>query len=44
VVATVYGDFENCDDHGRIRLNTAGSRPDLDGEAVDLADGTELVV
>ena len=44
MVARVYADFQNCDDHGRIRLNTAGAQLDLDGEAVDLADGMELVV
>ncbi len=37
-------DFQNCDEQGRIRLNTVGSRLDLEGEAVELADGMELVV
>jgi L-alanine-DL-glutamate epimerase-like enolase superfamily enzyme len=44
VVARVYADFQNCDKQGLIRLNTAGSQLDLEGEAVDLAEGMELVL
>jgi hypothetical protein len=40
----VYADFQNCDDRGRIRLNTAGSQLDLDGQEVELSDGMELVI
>lgn len=44
MVARIYADFQNTDPRGRIRLNTAGSQLDLEGEQVELADGMELVV
>ena len=44
MTARIYADFQNTDPHGRIRLNTAGSQLDLEGEQVELTDGMELVV
>jgi hypothetical protein len=38
----IYADFNNCDQQGRVRLNTVGSLRDLASTRVRLEDGVPL--
>lgn len=40
----IYADFNNSDEQGRVRLNTAGSKKDLDAHAGELADGLRVIL
>ena len=41
---SIYADFNNADERGRIRLNTAGSLRDIAIHEGDLAEGLTVVV
>jgi hypothetical protein len=41
-VPTVRVDFQNADTHGRVRLNTAGAKTDIDAQSIDLRPGLRL--
>lgn len=40
----VYADFQNLDEANRIRLNTLGTRKDLEREGVELREGLRLTL
>jgi hypothetical protein len=40
----VYADFQNLDDDNRLRLNCAGTRRDLERQAIELRPGMILTV
>jgi hypothetical protein len=40
----IYGDFNNADKQGRIRLNTHGSKADLERLGIELVDGLEILL
>jgi hypothetical protein len=40
----IYADFNNCDEQGRVRLNTVGSLRDIDVLQRDMAPGLRVIV
>ena len=40
----VYADFQNLDDENRLRLTCAGTRRDLERQALDLREGMALTL
>lgn len=40
----IFADFNNADEHGRIRLNTKGSISDIENARVKLKPGMEITV
>lgn len=40
----IYGDFNNADELGRIRLSVAGAQEDIDRLGITLKDGMEIEV
>ncbi len=40
----VYADFQNLDDHNRLRLTCAGTAQDLARQGIDLREGLVLTV
>jgi hypothetical protein len=40
----VYADFQNLDDENRLRLTCAGTRRDLERQAIDLCEGMMLTL
>jgi hypothetical protein len=39
---TIYADFQNSDPEGYVRLNTQGTRGDLEAAGLTLSDGLRL--
>ncbi len=40
----IYADFQNADEHGRVRLNTTGTAEDLTRLEVTFSDGLEVTL
>ena len=40
--ARIYADFQNLDDQNRIRLDSIGTREDLDRSGLDLREGLRI--
>src|SRR3954463_4453959 len=43
-IPRVYADFQNLDDHNRVRLTCAGTRADLDRLGIALREGLALTL
>ena len=40
----IYADFNSCDEHGRVMLNTVGSLRDLDKHKEALEPGAQVIL
>lgn len=40
----VFADFNNADEHGRVRLNTRGTARDLERLGISLCEGMPLIL
>jgi len=40
----IYADFNSCDEHGRVCLNTVGSLRDIDAHRGELREGARVLL
>lgn len=43
-IPRIWGDFNNCDGRGRLRLTTVGARQDLERLGLQLCEGMQIIV